>query len=365
MVSDVKHSPPALTLTPDQLEFLAIYNLAVPYPPAPERPFNNELSIRAKKGFELFHVEGDKNPKSHILNLPSPNVCGNCHRMPFLTSTNTPGQGMDAPTWRGAYDRHLLLPQGRMNIIDFPWIKEIANGGRDEFKMWRLSWSGDQGPRTAFDPVWSMVLEGSTGFSGAFARQVTLDKKTARSQNSLNLWSELELAAKQGMVVLECEGVFIAKDEGRRARLQFIPGDLADAYFEKASDYAAYSKDELLRFAKEGRFVGTLIARHGAKSDFFTNPQPALWTLGPLPFQGKQFFPIVDPYSKTIAFSGAYFFEDALIFVDGKATTGTISRKKGNDVVLTLNTMPSKGMHLLQVQVPQGQMSNDFIFYVK
>ncbi len=26
---------------------------------------------------------------------------------------------MDAPTWRGAYDRFLILPQGRLNIIDF------------------------------------------------------------------------------------------------------------------------------------------------------------------------------------------------------------------------------------------------------
>ena len=43
--------------------------------------------------------------------------CGNC-LMPFLVSTNTPGTGMDAPTWRGAYDRWMILPQGRLNIID-------------------------------------------------------------------------------------------------------------------------------------------------------------------------------------------------------------------------------------------------------
>jgi hypothetical protein len=285
--------------------------------------------------------------------------------MPFLTSTNTPGQGMDAPTWRGAYDRHLILPQGRMNIIDFPWIKQIANGGRDEFEMWRLSWSGDQGPRTAFDPIWSMVLEGSTGFSGAFARQATLDKKTALSQNSLNLLSELEVAAKQGMVVLECEGVFVTGDTGRRIRLQFVPGDSADLYFSKGRDHSAYSREELVKLARDGKFIGTVIARHGAKSDLFANPQPMLWTSGPMPFQGKQVFPVLDPKSKTMAFSGAYFLEDALIFIDGKAASGSISKKKGNDITLTLNTMPSKGMRLLQVQPPQGLMSNDFIFYVK
>ena len=50
-------------------------------------------------------------------------VCGDCHRMPFWTSTKTPGTGMDAPTWRGAYDRWMILPQGRLNIIDFDFYR--------------------------------------------------------------------------------------------------------------------------------------------------------------------------------------------------------------------------------------------------
>ena len=29
--------------------------------------------------------------------------------MPFWTSAKTPGMGMDAPTWRGAYDRQITL----------------------------------------------------------------------------------------------------------------------------------------------------------------------------------------------------------------------------------------------------------------
>ena len=84
---------------------------------------------------------------------------------------------MDAPTWRGAYDRFLILPQGRLNIIDFPFYRRLAEQGIPERSVWQLSWGG----RRAFDPVWEMVLEGSTGFSGAFARQVTVNQTTAKS----------------------------------------------------------------------------------------------------------------------------------------------------------------------------------------
>ena len=75
----------------------------------------------------------------------SNNVCGDCHRMPFLVSTNTAFTGMDAPTWRGAYDRFLILPQGRLNVaglLDFD-RQTFLNGGFPERAMWRLSWGND------------------------------------------------------------------------------------------------------------------------------------------------------------------------------------------------------------------------------
>ena len=86
---------------------LAEFLLNVPYPPSRRRSFTNELSDDAEAGFEAFHVDGVPDGDAGRRN-----VCGNCHRMPFWTSTNTGGSGMDAPTWRGAYDRWLILPQG-------------------------------------------------------------------------------------------------------------------------------------------------------------------------------------------------------------------------------------------------------------
>ena len=88
-------------------DLLSKFLLGVTYPPAQRRAYDNELSARAEEGFELFHILGDNDPTKR-----KPNVCGDCHRMPYWVSTNTPGSGMDTPTWRGAYDRFLILPQG-------------------------------------------------------------------------------------------------------------------------------------------------------------------------------------------------------------------------------------------------------------
>jgi YVTN family beta-propeller protein len=107
-------------LTAAERDDMAKFLLSVPYPPSQRRSYTNVLSSEAKDGFRLFHIEGD------LQGDPEPNVCGNCHRMPFWVSTNTPGTGMEAPTWRGAYDRCLILPQGRLNLIDFDFYRDIT-----------------------------------------------------------------------------------------------------------------------------------------------------------------------------------------------------------------------------------------------
>ncbi|MFM8287676.1 MAG: hypothetical protein ACKOGA_13210, partial [Planctomycetaceae bacterium] len=189
---------------------MAVYLNSIPYPPAPSRAYTDVLSDRAQRGFRLFHVEGDHDPKQ-----PTPNLCGNCHRLPFLVSTNTPGTGMDAPTWRGAQDRWLILPQGRLNIIDFDFYRNVAEQGAPEREIWRFSWAG----RERFDPVWNMVLEMSTGFSGAFARQAALTRDTASDPQTNDLLDALERAASEGTVVLECDGVFPSDTPPRSVRL--------------------------------------------------------------------------------------------------------------------------------------------------
>ena len=173
-------------LSAQERDDMAKFLLNVPYPPAQRRAYDNRLSNRAVRGYRLFHVDGDLDPSK-----PKPNVCGDCHRMPHWVSTNTPGTGMDAPTWRGAYDRWLILPQGRLNIIDFDFFKSIIDEGAPEKSVWQLSWAG----RPRFDPVWEMVLEGSTGFPGTFARQVTFNRQSVASPQTMDLARALISAA--------------------------------------------------------------------------------------------------------------------------------------------------------------------------
>ena len=333
---------------------MATFLLSVPYPPAQRRAYTNVLSNEAENGFRLFHIDGDLQGK------PTPNVCGNCHRMPFQVSTNTPGTGMDAPTWRGAYDRFLILPQGRLNIIDFDFYRRVAERGQPERSIWQFSWSG----RRRFDPVWNMVLEGSTGHSGSFARQVTLSKASANDDLTGDLLGALELSAGEGGVVLEVDGVFIGGSKPQPVGLQFDSQHKGGSYVRKDGDRRGFTREELVSLAVGGRFVGTFTGRHGLKSDV-EHPQPAIWTLGPIERQrGRQEFPILYDVKHSMTISGRHFGDDANVIVDGRRVSASVNVGDGEKVMVNLPTLPSIGMHLLQVQDPDGLFSNDFIFHV-
>ena len=333
---------------------MAVFLLSVPYPPAQRRSFTNVVSERASSGFELFHVKGHHDEK------PRPNVCGDCHRMPFLVSTNTPGTGMDAPTWRGANDRFLILPQGRLNIIEFDFYRRITEDGIPERQMWQFSWQGQR----RFDPVWDMVLEGSTGYSGSLARQVTLNAATVDADLTRELLAALEQSAREGAVVLEGEGVVLDGDESQAIALQFDGTLNGGAYVSRDDNRKPHSRDDLLAMARDNRFVVTLTARHGRSADV-DHPQPALWTRGPIQRQrGRQQFPILHPEQRTMEISGRHLNEDAALIVDGRKVEGSITLEGNDRVSLTLRRLPENGMHLIQVQNPDGLFSNDFIFYV-
>ena len=68
-----------------------------------------------------------------------------------------------------------------------------------------------------------MVVEGSTGFSGSFARQVTLNATSVKEALTADLLNALEVSAAEGGVVLEAEGVFIDESSSKSAELQFDP----------------------------------------------------------------------------------------------------------------------------------------------
>ena len=336
-------------LAASERDALAKFLLHLTYPPAQRRAYNNQLSKQAENGFKMFHIVGD------VGGTPGGNLCGNCHRMPFWVSTNTPGTGMDAPTWRGAYDRFLILPQGRLNIIDFDFYRRVAEAGNDERSVWQFSWGG----RSAFNSVWDMVLEGSTGYSGSFARQITLNHKTAEAPLTMDLLEALENSATDGGVVLQADGVIINHQQAIPISLQFQ----GHRYVTHDGEWS-FSRKELQWLAMEHQLVATFTGRHGARTNL-NFPQPALWTLGSIQEQrGKQEFPVLFDVMKTMRVSARHLHENAHIVIDGRKAMGEIQDEDGETIAIALDKLPSPGMHFLQVQNPDGLYSNDFIFHV-
>lgn len=341
---------------------IAEFLLSVPYPPAQRRAYDNVLTQRAQDGFRLFHIDGDNQPTGV-------NVCGDCHRMPFWVTTNTPGTGMDAPTWRGAWDRWLILPQGRLNIIEFNFFSSIMAQGAPEELIWRLSWAS----RTRFNPVWNMVVEGSTGFSGSFARQLTLNDRTANTAQTTNLLNALENAAADGSVVLHVSGVFVDAGNATPVSLQFDAPFQGGTYVERVANPQSFTRTELIARAAAGEFVATFTARIGENVDL-DHPQPALWTDSPLHLQtGRQVFPTVSANNLSMSIRGRHIEAGASVFVDGRRVGGSVSCLGGTlpdcfseQISVRLDAAPGRaGVHFLQVQNADGLLSNDFIFHVQ
>ena len=328
---------------------LAKFLLSVPYPPAQRRSYSNVLSDDATTGFKRFHIHGVPDGADARIS-----TCGNCHRMPFWVSTNTPFTGMDAPTWRGAYDRWLILPQGRWNVIHLR-----SQSDRDNAFPERSMWGAMRGQRAVF---WDMVVEGSTGFSGAFARQVTLNQTSGDVPLTENLLDALELSAREGAILLQGEGVLLGDAAATPVALQFAEG----AYVELGDDGQSFSRAELMALAADGRFVGTFTARLGVNVDV-DHPQPAIWTVGPIHAQrGAQEFPSAS--NGSILVSGRHIQEGASVFVNGRRVPGAVHCEMGRlpncvheRVVIELQSF--SGIHFVQVQNPDGLFSNDFIFF--
>ena len=334
---------------------LARFLLSVPYPPSRRRAYTNVLSDLAVRGFREFHIEGVPDGADARIN-----VCGNCHRMPFWVSTNTPGTGMDAPTWRGAYDRWLILPQGRWNVIDLR-----GRGDRDNSFPERSMWGATLPARRNF---WNMVTEGSTGFSGAFARQVTLNAVTSGAALTGDLLDALEVSAVEGGIVLQGEGAFIDYGQAAPVALQFDGGVYRQRNAGTDAAPRSFSRPELVALAAAGRFVGTFIGRMGANVDA-DHPQPAIWSVGPIHQQrGPQEFPVLSSADGSMVISGRHVQAGAHVIVDGRRARGFLRCESGvlpacDGERLVVQLAAGPGMHFLQLQNPDGLFSNDFIFF--
>ena len=328
-------------LSASERDDMATFLLSIPFPPAPRRPADNELTQQAQDGIYEFNFVKD---------------CGNCHKMPFLVSSNTPGTGMDAPTWRGAYDRWMILPQGRLNVVDLMNIVQMPNHFPED-RMWELA--------GATPEIWQMVLQGSTGFSGAFGRQVTLHSGSAGLAATSSLLDDLIMVASEEGILLEGEGVLIDEGGPTPVALEYRNGR-----FESRTDATGYSRSDLVDLAAGGDLLLTLTGRIGRNSDVDT-PQPALWQDVPIHQQTNNVNVPWMNQDGVIRFKGRHILPGASIFLGGRRVEGSVACETGtlpdctNEYILiTVDDLPEAGgRYLLQVQNQAGLFSNDAMIY--
>lgn len=349
---------------------MARFLVSVPYPPAQTRSIDNQLSQTAQDGFFESSFVNDAAERT-----TGAQTCTACHKDPFLASTNTPGSGMDAPTFRGAYDRWVILPQGRVNLIDLLRLVGLGDSFAER-DLWLLA---------GLTPsMWEMILEGSTGFSGSFARQATLNVETAQLPLTARLLKALEGSAAEGAIRLLGEGVRIDQEVATPFAVEFLdgtyqtrtdgatpfPDELPGGKAQVPNDRTDFDRSTLLEAARAGDLVLTLTGHAGKHTDA-SNPQPALWAGGNIEAQTRN---VAIPFlaaDSTLRFKGRHVRDGASLFVNGRRVGGTLACAAGTlpkcddeMLVASLAELPQPGgAHFLQVQNSEGLFSNDLMFF--
>lgn len=335
-------------LTARERDAMAVFLLNLSHMPTRGRAYSDRLSEKALTGFERFHVTGARDRKN--LNT---SVCGSCHTLPYLA---TDQESMNVPSFRGALDRFITQAQGRNSVIDLEGVQEVAEDGFPEEEVWkRMLNMGEHG---RLWPVIDMFKESSMGFSGAFARQVTLSAETSGHVLTQDIVSALERSAREGSVVLEVNGCFHGSEGTRRVKFYF-----AEGAYHTVGGGPVLSRKELFELAMAESFTGTFTGYHG---EDVISPPPALWTAGVLHKQrGAQLFPRINEKQRSMTISALYLRDGASLLVDGKKVQGTIQAAGKDLVEIRLERLPEKGLRMLQVQNPGSYLSNEFIFFVE
>jgi DNA-binding beta-propeller fold protein YncE len=382
-------SCPTTGLTPQQQDDMATFLGSVAYPPARARRIDDTLSddsdladlngipASARQGFADFFTDVGGN-------VANPRTCadadGGCHALPLGTATNSATlNGFDSPTMRGLTDRFLQFSLGTTGAIG---IQQIANNGGFGASALELGidWDSTKGFQEVttfgtafliFQPVygmrpphlWQMFEEASTGHSGAFGRQVTLNTATAPLPATQALLTELQDADARGVVNL-------------RGRALRAGADISLSYDAIAGNYIIGSGNEalaqaaLLAEAQAGATLATLTAH--LRSAVTGGPQPLLSTASTAPIGngrlGDPPLPNLTSGSPPFDLRGVDVSSAARVFLNGQPVPASLACLTGStngfcnagDVRITLASRPTpNGLHILQVQNPAGLLSNE------
>jgi len=367
---------------------LAEFLKTVPYPPARSRKLDDTLSDLAWDGFRAFLIGNPWNPQEGDdfgagCSRASGSAVPACHSAPFWAGTNTPRQGMDAPTFRGLTDRHLLLPNGRAGmweLISTTTLNEVPwdpNNGPDELYSGGMTCGTSELPISNRNSLrgmgpfelFQLFEETSTGFSGAFGRQITIDATSATDAQAANtnaFLDYLEGADSDGVVDLRGNGT---GSDGAEVVLLFDDG-IYNVLDEDGDVETGLTRGELLQLALAGEVNVTLTARIGDRlPPAFA--QPGIWMDRALDEPMRRQFlaelPKVSEDKTTIDMYGRHVQDGAIVLVDGAAVNAEVTCAVGGElpacdgeaIRISLASIPAVGQHTLQVVTPGGLTSNE------
>ena len=354
---------------------MAVFLTTVPYPPTRSRRFDDALSDDAFTGFLNFTIGAE----------PERGGCnrvGVCHTAPFWAGTNTPGSGFDAPTFRGLYDRHLLLPNGRGGMWEYLRLSDInpvdhdPNDGPDELYSWAATFGTEEFPIVnrisfAYGPfeIFQFFEEGSTGFSGMVGKQVTLDAQSlseGMADETSAVLDLLETAHGNGVVQLIGNGATLPDGQQVVIALRGAAYEQLDA---EGGTSETFTREQLFEAAAAGELTMTITARLGVNTNAGI-AQPGIWL--PMvppeisPTSNLQDFPRLADAPTTMNMFGRHIEPGAFLVIDGQRVESTVNCVAGElpdcvdeEIAIELADLPSAGRHTYQIVNPNGLTTNE------
>jgi YVTN family beta-propeller protein len=361
----------------DMAEFLA----SVWHPPARSRPIDDHVSPSAREGFSDFYVDhgGDRT------------TCASqgCHELPLGAGTNGTNPNLsafDAPSLRGLTDRVMQGSLGgnssEQNLLfmnaphdlpfpfqytppsEFPYDPAVGKQENSVFAVGFLFFRLTIGVGPV--DIFQMVEEASTGTSGATGRQVTLDAATLAPPDgdaTRALLAELESADRRGVVQLSGEATRLRGARGLSLAIRYIA---ARNSYRIGVDEIPH--DTLLAATRSGALRATLTAGLPPRFGEGVHRQPLIAPLtpgeGPT---GDPALPVL-PGGNPMRLRATDVASDASLILDGDATEGEVVCLDGaftptcssGRVEIRLAAPPTEpGIHLLQVQNPDGPLSDE------
>ncbi|MGH0036390.1 MAG: YncE family protein [Myxococcota bacterium] len=370
----------------DMARFLA----QVQYPPARGRPIDDVVTTEGVQGFSDFF--NDRGGLGSAVGVRScADMDSGCHALPLGADTNsTTLGGFDAPTMRGMLDRTLQFSIGITNAeetlvwakdahtIFIPGIPLPLNAPASV-----IPYDPAEGPEedvtfaaafAVFQPVYGqgplamleMFEQADTGFGGAVGRQVTLNLATTTGgalADTEDILAALESSDARGFSNLRGVGV---RDTGSGGKSLVVSYRAGPDVYRNTSASVSLTRAQLIAEAQAGTlemtFTANLPRNHG--HDDFRQPLLSVTSIADGPF-GNPDLPVEAPGAIVVDLAGIDVRSDAQIVVDGQVHSGSISCTGGSftpycdsgTIELTIDSLTTEGLHLLQVQNPSGPLS--------